>query len=86
MFVNLTPLVPLSLTRRGGREERGADAPLRRPIKLVSFNREGLRPSLALLKFYRSNRELLDSTFKKLSLPLVKGTKPLFGSPKIRGV
>ena len=41
LFTNLTPLIPLSFLRRGGREERGADAPLRRPVKLVSFKREG---------------------------------------------
>jgi len=32
LFINLTPLIPLSFSRRGGEEERGASAPLKRPI------------------------------------------------------
>jgi len=42
LFFNLTPLIPLSLGRRGGRDiKRGANAPLRRPISLTSFKGEG---------------------------------------------
>jgi hypothetical protein len=51
LFIDLTPFkhpekseiflgtrfIPLSFLRRGGGEKRGASAPLRHPIKLVSF-------------------------------------------------
>jgi hypothetical protein len=37
--INLTPYIPLSLTRRGGGEERGADAPLRHPKKVGELKR-----------------------------------------------
>jgi len=34
-LLNLTPLVPLSLSRRGGGEERGAGAPLGHPADVL---------------------------------------------------
>ena len=40
-FINLTPLIPLSLERRGGNKERGASAPLRRPVSLTLPQRRG---------------------------------------------
>jgi hypothetical protein len=51
-YGNLTPLIPLSLTRRGGREEKeGLALLLNTPVKLASFKGEkeergGLRPPL----------------------------------------
>ena len=50
MFINLTPLIPLSLERRGGRIlKRGASTLLNTPPYWFSGGRdfrEGLRPSL----------------------------------------
>jgi hypothetical protein len=39
--VNLTPFIPLSFLRRGGGEKKRGFAPLRYPVKLVSFKGGG---------------------------------------------
>jgi hypothetical protein len=39
LSIYLTPLIPLSFEEEGEEEKRGADAPLRRPVNLVSFRR-----------------------------------------------
>jgi len=42
LFINLTPLIPLSLKRGGGKYfiEEGLAAPLKHPIKLGSLSKE----------------------------------------------
>jgi len=47
LFINLTPLIPLSWKERG-KKKRGADAPLRRPRK--KFFNKGLEGTKPLLK------------------------------------
>jgi len=41
LFIYLTPCVPLSLRRRGGREERGALAPLKHPVRFKYLSKWG---------------------------------------------
>jgi len=71
---NLTPLIPLSLRRRGGNKERGFSAPLRCPVILTSLKGEGGSPSKiwkrdTVGELKRGEASLL----KLIPLPFIKG-------------
>jgi hypothetical protein len=57
VFGNLTPFIPLSLKRREGGEERGANAPLKHPIKLGSLSKGGG------ISYVREAAPLFDSSY-----------------------
>lgn len=47
LSINLTPLIPLSLKRRGGDNKKRGEAPLKRPVTAWMIARDGENP-----KFY----------------------------------